>query len=317
MKSVRKKVSHYMNNFKINSLLTLFAFILLTGCATAPGFKSLGDNPTYELSYIIKYPSFTGTTKEAAKKQRKQYLEKTMLEVLESIYRIGYFELNRYSYSNNRTPFKVVESKPLTFKHSKYYYNSQGHENPIGYEGDIPKWKWSKHPDLIVTPQDKQLFFEQNFPLINRGEMESALNKFSENYYALGGKTLFQKFLKEIQFHRIASKAPETNPSIFNIFKSYKNVSPTGMGVAEVEKNEKNVLNFILNKYKHYPYDKSTSFSLNYDPVKFLWGTMLVLNSELSINRVNKDTVKVDIVVPIDNMTRKYNVQKVSKYIEL
>lgn len=304
-------------------LINLALLLFFTACAS----KKLEiinhkqkDNINY--TYYIEYPDYKGITKTLAKKKRKDYLDTAIQHMLVSIYRTGNFGRLDYESATMlqypELPFTLINETSPIFKYQyTYEYGSlkgnfkssmkQVALNPIAY---------GKNDSLFTIDKSQMSLIEKNFILLKRSQLTEALSLFNDNYDIVGGKSLIRNFLNKIEYPEMVSRGSESNPSLYLIFKSYKNISPSGMGVAIEEVDEKDSLKFTLNKYNYYPYNKSSGELILYDPVKFIWGLIFVLNSKINIERVNQKTVKVKIDIPVKNILKKYNIKKVSDFIE-
>jgi len=300
----------------IKPIVLIVPFLLL-GCSSSTKLYHLPEGDEIDIEYIVTYPSYSGATKREAKENRKNYLHHAIEDIMISIYRIAdygtpyIYESSDFSYE--QLPFKAIERQPLILKYDKTrYYGAlkagvianrrytpaQTVLNPIAQIGDMPKWKWSDDPTLITTSQKDQKYFEDNLPILTKKDLSLVKRQFNMNYSAVGGKERLPRFLQKVEYPRLVERAPETNPGLSLMFISSKSLQ-YGSGIAREEVDEKNTLKFAI--------DRSH---------KFIWGTMLVLNSKGDIERIDKKTVKVRVKVPIKKIIEKYRAAKKTDYIE-
>lgn len=316
-------------------LLLITATLCLFYSCASKKLELISPSQKNQIKYdfVIKYPNLQGTAKSTAQNIRREYLNEAMKSILVAIYRTGDFGNLDYTSLKDiqfaPVPFSFKQSSPLSLNYKELHnygevYAKIYNEKPIYKNRNVSSWRgqvlkpiaYDENDKALTAPKTLRSLIESKFILLTKSQLKRAITNFTQNYQVVGGEQLFNDFLKKIAFYKIANKAPETNPSIYEIFKSYKSVSPSRYGVAKEEVNEVNALNFVLNKYKHYPYNPSTAFSLNYDPNKFLWGLIFVLNSEIDVKRVNKKTLKVRVNIPIRKILKSYNIKKISDYIE-
>lgn len=300
----------------------LFILLLFISCATPKiQTSSIQNSDEITLNYYISYPSYKGITKTLADRKRIEYLNTALTRIFESIYRIGDYESNKFdeliSYQFGPLPFQFLPSKNLLTYHDTPYSKVSGnfyvYKNssifskqkgelikPIAYLGAYPKWKWSDDITFLTIGRGLKEYYESNFINLNKKQLEIEIKKFYKLNPEIDAKKTFQNFLDQIQFWKIANKAPETKPKIIEIF----------------DQGHKSTKSFILNKYNHYPYNKKTGFSLSYDPNKFIWGIITLLNSDINIISQNKNSVKVQVKVPLRKIKNKYNTESINKYIE-
>ena len=272
--------------------------LLVSSCGSLK-VKSLKNQKTLKLKYNVFYPSYSGQTKEYAKAKRKEFLNRALQNIYESVSRLGRYGPAQYA----KNDFKRLKGIKVLYPGFVPFTSTRGHvfnytpnhpyhdygclsERAVSCEpGYVRSTPMAETPEdeYIISPKELRRVIDKNIIVLTRNQYSKDLRKFHENHNLFNSKKIFKELFYTKKFF---SKT---------VSEKY------GMAISRETVNLKNTINYSIGSET---------------ARQQIWALAFILNSKVDAKRINKKQLSITISVPIDKIMKKYQVLPLRKFIE-